>query len=142
MQSIAQSTNWIFNSQLFSSDRQRLRFIRRFQATSFLFLLLQKSWKSNQYLLKPARFEKMHLPESLKAGLRAFTTLRYSAAPKEVQVALILLLNASEFCLSFLLRFFSDSIFAELFHFCSNDGGKAVPLLIVKIYTFSTAICW
>jgi len=28
----------------------------------------------------------MHLPESLKAGLRAFTTLRYSAAPKEVQL--------------------------------------------------------
>ena len=88
MQSIAQTTNWIFNSQLFLSDRQRLKFITRFQAPSFLFSL-QKSWKSNQYFLKPVRFEKMHLPESLKAGLRAFTTLRYSAAPKEAQVALI-----------------------------------------------------
>ena len=141
MQSIAQSTNWIFNSQLFSSDRQRPIFITRFQANILLFSL-QKSWKSNQYFLKPVRFEKMNLPESLKAGLRAFTTLRYSAAPKEVQVALILLLNASEFLLIISTAFFLDSIFAELFHFCSNDGGKAVPLLIVKIHTFSTAICW
>ena len=127
MQSIAQSTNWIFNSQLFSSDRQRLRFIRRFQATSFLFSFLQKSWKSNQYLLKPARFEKMHLPESLKAGLRAFTTLRYSAAPKEVQVALILLLNASEFCLSFLLRFFWIPFLLSYSIFVQMTGVKRFP---------------
>ena len=69
MQSIAQSTNWIFNSQLFSSDRQRLRFIRRFQATSFLFLfyrslgsLINTSW--NLLALRRCTYQSLWRPAS------------------------------------------------------------------------------